>query len=147
MFPGATPMVPCHHPVTQMTIASSNFTTPAAIPDCLAGPGHIHHSLNPLFTFIFTVNSPNSTCPFLPPFPLLFLQAPHYPLSAFLTRSSISQCLFNVISFFLLPRHLLLPFANVNSFFFLTWMKPHAVWTVPARNLEVMDWWISDCVR
>lgn len=44
-FPGATPVLSCHHPVTQMTIASSNFMTAGAIPECLLGPGHIHHSL------------------------------------------------------------------------------------------------------
>lgn len=59
-------------------------------------------------------------CTFLPPFSplLLFLQAPHYPLSVFLTHiPDPNHCLFNVISFFLLPRHLRLPFANLNIFF------------------------------
>lgn len=115
-------MVPRHHPVTQMTIASSNFRTPAAIPDCITGPGRTQHGLvHPSIHLYLHCQFPKfhlSVFTPLSPHLLLFLQAPHYPLSAFLTHSPISHCLFNLISFFLLPRHLLLPFANVNIFFF-----------------------------
>lgn len=49
------------------------------------------------FTFISSVYSPNSTCPLLALFPFfalsLFLQTPHYTLSAFLILSPISHCL------------------------------------------------------
>lgn len=90
-------------------------------PDRLAGPGQLHHSLAqpPIHLYLhcqFPKFHLPIICTFFPPL-LLFLQAPHYPLSAFLTHSPISHCLFNVISFFLLPRHLLLPVANLNIFF------------------------------
>ena len=144
MFPGATPMVPWHHPVTQTTIASSTITISTAAQTASLGlVSSTTVLLSTLFTFIFTVNSPNSTCPLFALFPhlLLFLQATHYPLSAFLSHSPISYCLFNIISFFLLPRHLLLPIANLNIFY-LTWMKtPYSMSN--ELNRSVCEWWID----
>lgn len=134
-------MVPCHHPVTQMTIASSNIRTPTAIPDCLAGPGHTQQSLvHPSIHLYLYFQFPKFHLSiFTPLFPhlLLFLQAPHYPLSAFLTHSPISHCLFNVISFFLLPRHLL-PFANVNIFFDLN-ETPRSMTSTDLLNSSQFD--------
>lgn len=121
-------------------------------PDRLAGPGQPHHSLAqpPIHLYLYC-----QFCKFhfpiisTPPPPLLFLQAPHYPLSAFFTHSPISHCLFNVISFFLLPRHLL-PIANFNFFFFVWPVKPCTVCPVQmcfvGQNLRVMDWLKSLCV-
>lgn len=121
------------------------------IPDFFAGPGQLPCSLaQPPIHLYLHCQFPKFHLPIIctsnpPPPPLLFLQAPHYPLSAFLTHSPISHCLFNIISFFLLPQHLLLPVANLNIF--LTWMNPRRVCPVQMRltgqNLWVMDWLIS----
>lgn len=70
MFPGATPMVPRHHPVTQMTIASSNFRTPAAIPVCLAEHGHTQHSfVHPSIHLYLHCQFPNFHLSVFTPFP------------------------------------------------------------------------------
>lgn len=110
MFPGAAPLV-C--PRTFLSLkgqqlhlcrASSqscypgSSLSPLTLSDCFAGPGQIGPAfLCSFFTFISSVYSPNSTCPLLALFPFfalsLFLQTPHYTLSAFLILSPISHCL------------------------------------------------------
>lgn len=77
---------------------------PVTLSVCLLSPprwawSHTQHTtfLGSFFTFISSVCSLNSTCPLFALFPFfalsLFLQTPHYPLSAFLILSLISHCL------------------------------------------------------
>lgn len=110
-------------------------------PDCLAGPGQLHHSLaQPPIHLYLHCQVPKFhlpiICTFFPPL-LLFLQAPHYPLSAFLTFQSL---IFYVISFFLLPRRLLLPIANLNIFFDLN-ESPYSMSSTDVPNRSEFEWW------
>lgn len=92
-------------------MASSSITIPAA--PQTASLGLVSSTtvfLGPPIHLYLHCQFPKFYCPlFAPPHPthphppLLFLQAPHYPLSAFPTHSPISHCLFYVISFFFNP--------------------------------------------
>lgn len=125
------------------------------LPSTLGLVTHTWHTtfLGSFFTFISSVCSLNSTCPLLALFPFfalsLFLQTPHYPLSAFLILSLISHCLSRPnLPLFTASVHLLPPFANLHFFTLLTSVKPHIVslsGVLPSNEkMQEINWLIAE---
>lgn len=139
--------------------ASSQSCYTLSVPPLLSPPrwawSHTQHTtfLGSFFTFISSVCSLNSTCPLLALFPFfalsLFLQTPHYPLSAFLILSLISHCLSRPnLPLFTASVHLLPPFAHLHFFILLTSVKPHIVslsGVLPSNEkMQEINWLIAE---